>query len=32
MNDITFADANDKAELVEFLELLLEQCDKADAE
>lgn len=32
MNNITFADANDKAELVEFLELLLEQCDKADAE
>ena len=32
MNNITFKDANNKAELVEFLELLLEQCDKADAE
>ena len=32
MNNITFADANNKAELVEFLSLLLEQCEKADAE
>lgn len=32
MNDITFANSNSKAELVEFLELLLEQCDKVDAE
>ena len=32
MNDIAFANANNKADLVEFLELLLEQCDKADAE
>ena len=32
MNNITFADANNKTQLVEFLSLLLEQCEKADAE
>ena len=32
MNDIAFANTNNKANLVEFLELLQEQCDKADAE
>lgn len=32
VNDITFANNNGKAEFLEFLDLLLEQCDKADEE